>query len=384
MNSEAKKSHKQILNVIPFPDGPESSPFFGALASCLVIALGFTEDMPYFCDPKQANCIECGGCTRTTLQKHRNRLYHDYQSFTGVSFGWVWPEDESEYQTLPGWDKGWRWPDEFLHVIFGYAGLSWERLHKGMDEAAVLTAVRMSISVGMPVLMKLGRGPDWHIVTGYDEKGTLYGLDAHNHFDHTMRLTRDVVAPQGYTNDGLCILPDWFHHFQFAIIITGRTDKTVTYSDILARIIQTLEHPAHNRLENDIMARLDKITVENTWETAQWLLSIVGFPIEARWHAAESNLWHSCINTKAQERMFGMIRQYVFDHELDATHGTCWKIWAQLGVGTETGFALPPNAGELLLHRETQTELKRLFAIIFANDKMVLKLLREAADCMGV
>ena len=80
--------------------------------------------------------------------------------------------------------------------------------------------------------------------------------------------------------------------------------------------------------------------------------------------------------------MFDVIRYYVFDHALDATHGTCWKIWAQLGVGTETGFALPPNAGELLLKKETQTELKRLFSIVFDNDVVVLKLLREAADLM--
>jgi hypothetical protein len=57
-----------------------------------------------------------------------------------------------------------------------------------------------------------------------------------------------------------------------------------------------------------------------------------------------------------------MIRQYVFDNELDATHGTCWKIWAQLVVGAETGFALPPNAGRLLLSKETQTELNAFVA----------------------
>jgi hypothetical protein len=41
---------------------------------------------------------------------------------------------------------------------------------------------------------------------------------------------------------------------------------------------------------------------------------------------------------------------------------------------------LPPNAGELLLKKETQTELKRLFKIVFDNDRVVLKLLREAAQ----
>ena len=49
-----------------------------------------------------------------------------------------------------------------------------------------------------------------------------------------------------------------------------------------------------------------------------------------------------------------------------------------MGVSKETGYALPPNAGKLLSKRETQTELKRLFAIVFANDRVVLELMREA------
>ena len=371
---------KLIPDILSFPDGAESSPFFGALASVLVPALGFTEDRPYFCDPKQSYCINCGECNRTTLQKHRHRLYHDSQSFTGVSLGWVWPEDDSDYQTMPGWHQGWRWPDAFFAFLFGYAGLSWKRLAKGTGKDAVLAAVRVSVDAGIPLLMKLGSGPDWHVVTGYDESGTLYGLDSHKHFDHTLRPTRDVVAAQGYTDGGLFILPDWFAHFQDAVIITGRANKTVAYQDILGCMIQTLEHPAHRRLEQDLMARLDGVAPENAWETAQWLIRIVGFPIEARWHAAESNLHHDCANEKAKEKIFGMIRQYVFDRELDATHGTCWKIWAQLGVGTETGYALPPNAGELLLKKECQVELKRLFAIVFGNDRAVLEYLREAAS----
>jgi hypothetical protein len=90
-----------------------------------------------------------------------------------------------------------------------------------------------------------------------------------------------------------------------------------------------------------------------------------------------------CENKAAQVKIFGMIRQYVFDGELDATHGTCWKIWAQLGVGADTDFALPPGAGDLLLKRETQETLKRLFATVFENDRVVLKFLREAAGIIG-
>ena len=140
---------KIIPDIVPFPDGAESSPFFGALASALVPALGYTETTTYFCGQKGSYCVDCGNCKNSTLQKHRCLLYHDYQSFTGVSFGWAWPEDESPYQTLPGWYK----------------------------------------------------------------------------------------------------------YFVDAVIITGRANKTVTYNEVLDRIIQTLEHPARDQLEKDLMAR---------------------------------------------------------------------------------------------------------------------------------
>ena len=72
-----------------------------------------------------------------------------------------------------------------------------------------------------------------------------------------------------------------------------------------------------------------------------------------------------------------MLRQYIFDDFKDSTHGICWKIWAQLGVGPKTHYKLPEDAAGRLLEPETRAELKRLFAIVFENDRVVLGLLRE-------
>ena len=130
-----------IQNIIPFPNGAQSSPFFGALASTLLPALGYTDDTPYFCGPKNSYCIGCSDCG-STLKKHHNLVYHDYQTFTGVSLGWVWPEEGKEYQTMPGWQEGWRWPDEFFGYIFGYAGLSWNRIGKQSGQAVVFAEIR--------------------------------------------------------------------------------------------------------------------------------------------------------------------------------------------------------------------------------------------------
>jgi len=79
------------------------------------------------------------------------------------------------------------------------------------------------------------------------------------------------------------------------------------------------------------------------------------------------------------DKLFLMIRQYVFDSEHDATHGTCWKIWAKLGVSPKTRYRVPRKGKviKLLSRPEAKEELKRLFAIVFHNDREVLGFLRE-------
>lgn len=272
--------------MVQFPCDAQSSPFFGALSSALLPALGYTKETPYYCAPKGTFCVRCGGCgNKTMLQKHHNALYHDYQTVTGVSFGWAWPEgDGTEYQTVPNGGHGWRWPDEFICCIMDFTGLNWHRLQKGMDKDTIYHEIATSVDAGNPVLLKLGTGPDWHVVTGYDGM-TLYGLDAHTHYIETVR---PQVKPDRYTEDGLFELSNWVEPFEDAIIITGRCKPTATLYDVLGRIIHILEHPAHARLEADIMRRLDEITPDNAQETARWLNDMAGFPIEARWHAAEA------------------------------------------------------------------------------------------------
>ena len=350
---------KEIKPIVAYPFDAQDIPFFCALSSALLPALDYTEETPYFCMPNERFCNHCGGCNKTTLQKHHLGLYHVYQTFTGVSLGWEWPEHDSPYQVIPDWEPGWRWPDAFMDFIFGYAGLSWKRLQKGASKEEVFAAIQSSIDAGIPALLRLGM--DWRVATGYGDNAELFGL--------------------GYKLGGAAAMPEWFASFEDAVLITGRVPQKVAVHDVLERMIQTLSHPAHARLEADLMAKIDGVTPANARETAEWLLGKVGFPIEARWHAAESGLPGLCGNEgknhAAWDKAFGMLRQYIFDDFPDSTHGTCWKIWAQLGVGPKTNYKLPEDAADRLLKPETQAELKRMFAIVLENDRVVLGLLRE-------
>jgi len=134
---------KQIDHPVQFPCDAQSNPFFCALASALLPALGITEETPYYCAKNGSFCVQCGDCgEKTNMQKHHGTFYHDYQTVTGVSFGWVWPEDGStEYQTINSGGPGWNWPDEFIGYIMGFAGLTWRRLPKGTDKSEVYRVI---------------------------------------------------------------------------------------------------------------------------------------------------------------------------------------------------------------------------------------------------
>ena len=142
-------------------------------------------------------------------------------------------------------------------------------------------------------------------------------------------------------------------------------------------MIAALEHPAHAALERQIYHRIDELNMDNAGETVQWLNDRVDKPIEDRFHMA------SCADkirptltdsVKIADCMFQITKQYVFDNELDTTHGTCWKIWRLLGVSPY----VDRHPAAKVVDPITKAELKRLFSIVFENDRIVLDWLRKA------
>lgn len=344
---------KRIGNLVAFPVDAESSPFFGALATALLPALGYAEDTPYYCAPKGTFCVRCGGCgNKTALQRHHLQLYHDFVTRTGASLLWSEPEID----------------DALVGHAMDIAGLAWKRLSPDDGKEAVQRALTRAVDAGFPALLKLGDGRDWRVVAEYDDAGRLYGLDSRAH-------------PDGNGQDGWFVLADCFSWFRSAIVVTGRGPSRVSLADSLARMTAALESAGTDALEMEVLQKIDAATPENAYETALWLNCVAGYPIEARWHAAEcagATLMRMTENQAARDSLFAVVRQYVFDGELDATHGTCWKIWGILGVGPETCYAVSPDHAAGIAEPATKTELRRLFAIVFQNDRVVLEFLRKA------
>ncbi len=362
---------KRIDHLVAFPKDAQSSPFFGALATVLLPALGYGADTPFYCAPKGTFCIHCGNCTDSTaLERNHLQIYHEYATRTGVALGWSEPD-------------GLGLDDDFVRRVMGIAGLSWKRVARKDGRAAVFRALKAAIEAGYPALMKRGDGRDWLVVGGYEERGRLVGLDAHAHFDVS---ARPALLPDEYTADGWFVLSDWFSQFRSAIVMTGGGMTRTSLADTLVCMIDALESAGLDALEREVLRRIDAVTPDNAYDTAVWLNGVVGYPIEARWHTAEcaaATLMRMTENPRVREKLFAVARQYVFDGELDATHGTCWKIWALLGVGSETGYSVAPETAAAIAESAAKEEGKRLFQIVFENDRVVLGLLREARELLA-
>lgn len=189
---------------------------------------------------------------------------------------------------------------------------------------------------------------------GYDAD-TIYGLDSQFH-----------------------TLPDnWHSMLRDAIVITGSTAPDMSCKELLEHIASALSYDKHAALESVIMDALDHVTPENAMDTAGMMCGINGVLIEARWHAAEAFcgaenlLCNICTDEEIHSRLsIIFMERYIMDGN-DETHGIGWKIWSALGVGPETGYDITPQSADLILRKETQETLKRLFAKVFENDRAV-------------
>ncbi len=347
---------KKILeNQVPFPIDAESDNFTAALSSALVITKGYTEDTPYWCVPNRRYCIHCSPCGDNLPERHQTSIYHCLLTASTLAFGFDYPWDDSvNPHTLPGFSNRWRWDDGFINALARFAGFSYLRFDGTSTQEEVLFAMKNSMDNGFPTLLRLENEMEWILAVGYDEN-TIFGLDSKSH-----------------------ALPDnWHSVMRDAIVITGSTAPEMSYKELLERIASAMSYDVHTELESMIMNALDNVTVENAMDTAGMMNAINGVLVEARWHAEEAFcgednlLFNICENKEIHGRLRDtFFARYTMDGN-NETHGIGWKIWGVIGVGPKTGYNITPQSADLILQKETQETLKRLFAQVFENDRAV-------------
>lgn len=346
---------KILEHQVPFPVDAESDNFTAALASALVIARGYTEETPYWCASNRRYCIHCSPCGNRLLERHQLSVYHCLLTASTLAFGFDYPWDDTVVKhSLPGFSDGWRWDDGFVDALARFAGFSYQRFDGASAQENVLSTMKRFMDSGFPTLLRLENEMEWIVTVGYDAD-TLYGLDSRFH----------------------ALAGNWHSVLRDAVVITGNTAPDMSYKELLERIVSALSYDGHTALESVIMNALDHVTMENAMDTAGMMCGINGVPIEARWHAAEAFtgaenlLCNICTDKEIHGRLGDVFfARYLMDGN-DETHGIGWKIWSALGVGPETGYAVTGQSAALILQKETQETLKRLFAKMFENDRAV-------------
>lgn len=347
---------KKILeHLVPFPVGAESDSFTAALASALIITLGYTEKTQYWCAPNHRYCIHCSSCGDHLLERHQESIYHSLLTASTLAFGFDYPWDDTvNPHSLPEFPNGWRWDDNFVDSLARFAGFSYLRYNNTSSQDELISAMKYYLDIGFPTLLRLDSEKEWILAVGYDSN-TVYGMDLQLH-----------------------PLPDnWSSLLRDAIVITGSYEPDMSCKEFLERIASALSYHGHAELEDVIMDVLDNVTNENAMDAAVMMCGINGVPIEARWHAAEAfrgydnlicNLFVDKVIYSRLGNVFAL--RYVIEGNQE-THGIGWKIWSALGVGPETGYAATRQSEALILKKETQETLKRLFAKMFENDRIV-------------
>lgn len=358
------------LDLLSFPNGAQSNGFIAALSSALLPCLGIGEDAPYWCNPKGGYCSKCGQCgTISTLSKHQEMLYHTLLAASGLGFTFDYPEDDDvDFHTMPGVGKGWRWEEPFVAELMDLAGLSYIR-YKNQSIEQMRGLIKDAVHWGYPALAaNHGQWGDpmewtrcWNLVCGYEDQGLCF-----------------MGHGGGTTVQGEGEYEDW-------ILITGKAERKLTYRQTLEKAYSVLTHPSHEQLERQIFWNLSHVTPENAPDRAYQMMGINGVPIESRWHAAEAFLSRDSLlsSLPGSEDLKPRIGSLFFTHYIDdgnggETHGVGWRIWGCLKVGPQTGYLPTEESFRLIQKPEVQQELKRLFGMVFDNDRAVAKGIADA------
>lgn len=364
------------IPIHPFPAGAESNGFIAALSSALLPCLGITAETPYWCSPNGKFCTNCGECSGSKLTKHQEMLYHILLTVSGLAFTFDYPEDDDVgFLTTPDTPIGWRWNEPFVKNIMDFVGLSYMRFTK-QSVLEMLDILRKSMDAGYPTLCADTRDISgngawshcWNVAFGYTDDSI-----------HIMHHGSEIASETDTAYS------DW-------IVITGKTQQKQTYRDVLTRIYTILTDPSHDVLEQEINSDLLNVTEENAVGLAYKMMGINSVPIETRWHAAEAfcssdNLLSSLTDdTAVKQKLSALFFDRYIANDNNETHGICWKIWGLLHVGPETDYMPTEESFALIQKPEVQEEMRRLWKIVFENDRRIADGIHEVLkrlDCMN-
>lgn len=349
---------KNIENLVSFPVNAQRNSFFGALSSILLYRNAYTEDTPFFCGRYQRNCIRCGSCENESfIHKHHLQIYQYLITITGCAYFWIDKEIGNSYNKQYNADEFSETALDRLSLALYASGYHYESMDKNTEENVIFDRIKQSIEEKRPVLIKLGLGDLWAVITGYhDDKNLPYLMK----FRHSPQPNKD-----------------WYDKLTSIVFITDKYDSTISLSESLNHMIRHLNTGGRDKLEQKIYQKLE--TESDGRKLGMWLNKMNGLAIETRWHASEC--YRNTLAPMLDNNTYKKFLLEASDLHLHF-HDQAWRIWALLGVSPQTFYCLPHNISELLDNASTRAELKALFQELFTLDRQVSHLLQECLPLM--
>ncbi len=349
---------KSIENVVSFPVNAQRNSFFGALSSILLYRDAYTEDTPFFCGKHQRDCIKCGDCgNEPFINKHHLKIYQYLITITGCAYFWIDKEIGNSF------DKSYL-ADEFsetaidrLSLALYASGYHYESMNKNTEENVLFERIKRAVEEKQPVLIKLSLGDLWAVITGYDDEKNL---------PYLMKSRRSPQPDK-----------DWYNKLSNIVFITDKYNSTISLSESLDHMIRHLNTGSRNKLEQKVYQKLE--TEPDGQKLGKWLNQINGLAIETRWHASEC--YRNTLVTMTGENKCKKLLLKASEMHL-RFHDQAWKVWALLGVSSETFYCVPKNINELLNKSSARAELKSLFQELFTIDRQVSNLLQECLSLL--
>lgn len=342
---------REIVGLVQFPIDAQRNSFFGALSSIILYRDGYTEETPFYCGRNQSICVCCGGCgNKTFMQKQHLQMYQHLITITGSAYFWedkaIGDVYEKEYVQGDFSEKAL----DRLSMSLKVCGYHYESF-QNMEEDVLFDKIRQSIDNSRPVLIKLGGGDVWAVITGYDMDKKAPLLMKHHH------------GPKFYK--------EWYDKLTNIVFITDKYESSVTFSEALNHMVQHLDTKSREKLEQKIYQKLE--TEQDGRKLGMWLNKMNGLVIENRWHA--SSCYRNTLAPMVENHECKELLLKASDLHLHF-HDQAWKIWKLLGVSPKTCYCLPGNVNELLDDANVRTELKNLYQELFLLDKEVNSLLK--------
>lgn len=171
-------------------------------------------------------------------------------------------------------------------------------------------------------------------------------------------------------------LSRWYEEITEVVMITGKTEQSVTYNDVFQRmihILETMQKTEHFKRSAEYLRNKDNFkNYDNKQYTqlARRIEDFIGLPMDQR------TVTSLCFNELAIVDALKDKWQYFKRISIlyDNTLKTCWTVWRMVGA---FGSAPADECSKALASPIVRRAIADIIDIINRNDELVLVCLRE-------